>query len=90
MQVNLFGVSNIKVFIFVQYEMNLSCLVETGARNERRLCALNCNKTPGFEVVHGLLDRAMQLLEIPFAKDGSGYSLKPVDGLYKSSNNVYR
>lgn len=54
-------------------------IAETGARNERRLCALNCNKTPGFEVVHGLLDRVMQLLEIPFTKAGSGYYLKPVD-----------
>ncbi|XP_026293829.1 phenylalanine--tRNA ligase beta subunit [Frankliniella occidentalis] len=52
---------------------------ETGARNERRLCALNCNKTPGFEIVHGLLDRVMQLLEVPFVKDGSGYTLQPVD-----------
>ncbi|KAK3907986.1 Phenylalanine--tRNA ligase beta subunit [Frankliniella fusca] len=52
---------------------------ETGARNERRLCALNCNKTPGFEIVHGLLDRIMQLLEVPFVKDGSGYSLRQVN-----------
>lgn len=54
-------------------------IAETGARNERRLCALNCNKTPGFEIVHGLLDRVMQLLEVPFVKDGSGYSLRPFD-----------
>ena len=52
---------------------------ETGARNERRICALHCNKTPGFEVVHGLLDRMMQLLEVPFTKDGSGYYLKASD-----------
>lgn len=37
---------------------------EVGARNERRLCAVNCNKNAGFEVVHGLLDRVMQLLEV--------------------------
>ena len=40
---------------------------ECGARNERRLCAVYCNKTSGFEVVHGLLDRVMQLLGIPWA-----------------------
>ncbi|XP_055381242.1 phenylalanine--tRNA ligase beta subunit [Condylostylus longicornis] len=48
---------------------------EVGARNERRLCAINCNKSAGFEVVHGLLDRVMQLLEIPWKKD-NGYHLE--------------
>ncbi|XP_067658646.1 phenylalanine--tRNA ligase beta subunit-like [Haliotis asinina] len=38
---------------------------DVGARNERRLCAVNYNKTSGFEVIHGLLDRVMQLLEVP-------------------------
>ncbi|GFG37483.1 hypothetical protein Cfor_09546 [Coptotermes formosanus] len=54
---------------------------EVGARNERRVCALNCNKTPGFEIIHGLLDRLMQLLEVPRSsnKDGIGYYLKAVD-----------
>ena len=37
---------------------------DVGARNERKLCAVNYNKTPGFETVHGLLDRIMQLLEV--------------------------
>ncbi|CAO1420864.1 unnamed protein product [Diamesa serratosioi] len=48
---------------------------EVGARNERRLCAVNCNKFAGFEVVHGLLDRVMQLLEVPWDKE-KGYCLK--------------
>lgn len=39
---------------------------EVGARNERHLCAVNSNKNAGFEVVHGLLDRVMQLLEVPW------------------------
>ncbi|XP_053947191.1 phenylalanine--tRNA ligase beta subunit [Anastrepha ludens] len=54
---------------------------EVGARNERRLCAVNCNKSAGFEVVHGLLDRVMQLLEVPW-KSGSqmhGYHLQAAD-----------
>ena len=38
---------------------------DVGAKNQRRLCALNYNKSPGFETVHGLLDRVMQLLEVP-------------------------
>jgi len=37
---------------------------DVGAKNERRLCAVNCGKTPGFEVIHGLLDRVMQILEV--------------------------
>lgn len=52
---------------------------EVGARNERRLAAVNCNKSAGFEVVHGLLDRAMQLLEVSWQKE-SGYYLQAVDG----------
>ncbi|XP_053691153.1 phenylalanine--tRNA ligase beta subunit [Sabethes cyaneus] len=51
---------------------------EVGARNERRVCAVNCNKTAGFEVVHGLLDRVMQLLEVPWDSK-EGYYLKAVD-----------
>ncbi|KDR06506.1 putative phenylalanyl-tRNA synthetase beta chain, partial [Zootermopsis nevadensis] len=54
---------------------------EVGARNERRVCAVNCNKTPGFEIIHGLLDRLMQLLEVPRSsnKTATGYYLKAVD-----------
>ena len=55
---------------------------DVGAKNERRLCAVNYNKTPGFETIHGLLDRVMQLLEIPPAssKDSlDGYRLKGVE-----------
>ncbi|XP_017036375.1 phenylalanine--tRNA ligase beta subunit [Drosophila kikkawai] len=54
---------------------------EVGARNERRVCAVNCNKTAGFEVVHGLLDRVMQLLSVPW-KTGSvtkGYYLQAAE-----------
>ncbi|XP_058812430.1 phenylalanine--tRNA ligase beta subunit [Topomyia yanbarensis] len=51
---------------------------EVGARNERRVCAVNCNKTAGFEVVHGLLDRVMHLLEVPWDKE-KGYYLKAAE-----------
>ena len=37
---------------------------DTGARNERRLCAVNCATVSGFEVIHGLLDRVMQMLNV--------------------------
>ena len=51
-----------------------------GARNERRLCAVNYNKSPGFEVIHGLLDRVMQLLEVPPGGGDAGYCLKASEG----------
>jgi len=47
--------------------------VDTGTRNERHMTAVFYNKTPGFEVIHGLMDRVMQLLEV---KD---YSLNASD-----------
>lgn len=58
--------------------------VEVGARNERHLCALYCNKSAGFEIIHGLLDRMMNQLEIPWSvnKDKSGYHLRAADGTY--------
>ena len=31
-------------------------------------------------MIHGLLDRVMQLLEVPFTQDGSGYFIKATDG----------
>ncbi|KIY49327.1 phenylalanyl-tRNA synthetase subunit beta [Fistulina hepatica ATCC 64428] len=38
---------------------------ERQARNERHAAAVWCNKTAGFEIVHGLLDRGMKMLEVP-------------------------
>jgi len=49
---------------------------EVGARNERRMAAVFYNTSPGFEVIHGLLDRVMQLLEVPPAADSSGYHIQ--------------
>uniref|UniRef100_A0A1B6DE20 Phenylalanine--tRNA ligase beta subunit n=1 Tax=Clastoptera arizonana TaxID=38151 RepID=A0A1B6DE20_9HEMI len=51
---------------------------EVGARNERHLCAVNYNKSPGFEVIHGLLDRFMQLLNVPFSQE-KGYFIRAVE-----------
>lgn len=64
------------MYIFKKY------ILEVGARNERRLCAVNCNKTAGFEIVHGLLDRVMLLLEVAWnpKKTNEGYYLQPIEG----------
>uniref|UniRef100_A0A8C8EK73 Phenylalanine--tRNA ligase beta subunit n=1 Tax=Oncorhynchus tshawytscha TaxID=74940 RepID=A0A8C8EK73_ONCTS len=52
---------------------------DVGARNNRRLCAVYYNKSPGFEVIHGLMDRVMQLLEIKPGQ-GNGYHIQAADG----------
>uniref|UniRef100_A0A672I0H1 phenylalanine--tRNA ligase n=1 Tax=Salarias fasciatus TaxID=181472 RepID=A0A672I0H1_SALFA len=51
---------------------------DVGARNSRRFCAVYYNKSPGFEVIHGLLDRTMQLLEVKPAR-GEGYHIQAAD-----------
>jgi len=58
---------------------------ERQARNIRHAAALWCNKTAGFEVVHGLLDRIMAMLEVPRiqttdSEAQTGYYLKETDG----------
>lgn len=52
---------------------------EIGAVNQRRLCALYCGKTTGFEIVHGLLDRTMQLLSVSFGDGPEQYHLQPTE-----------
>ncbi|VVC94492.1 unnamed protein product [Leptidea sinapis] len=56
--------------------------VETGARNERRLCAVYSGRSGGFQFVHGLLDRLMTLLGQPWSNT-QGYCLRQCsDGAY--------
>ena len=38
---------------------------ETGCRNERRLAAVHCSTKSEFEVIHGLLNRVMEVLGVP-------------------------
>lgn len=55
---------------------------EVGACNNRRLCAVYANKSAGFEIIHGLIDRVLLLLEVPWSanKDTNGYYLRAADG----------
>lgn len=58
---------------------------ERQARNMRHAAAIWCNKTAGFEIVHGMLDRAMKMLEIPRIgsedhKAETGYYIKESSG----------
>ncbi|PPQ99058.1 hypothetical protein CVT24_003618 [Panaeolus cyanescens] len=57
---------------------------ERQARNERHAAAVWCNKTAGFEIVHGMLDRAMKMLDVPRigsvdSKAETGYYIKEVN-----------
>lgn len=54
------------------------------SRNERHVAALYCNKAAGFEVIHGLLDKLMMMLDIPrIARDDTktdrGYYLREAE-----------
>ena len=81
--VNLFEVSDVVL---------LDPAKDVGARNCRRLAAIHAGPAAAFEVVHGLLDRVMEVLPVPFLEGGEaeagagrkGYYLKPedVDGAY--------
>ena len=58
---------------------------ERQTRNYRRLCALYMDRKAGFEVAHGLLDRIMQILGVPYiqsreSKADYGYYIAQVDG----------
>lgn len=47
------------------------------------MCAVYYGKTPGFEIVHGLMDRLMQVLGVPFnQKSGNTYNIKSADGKF--------
>lgn len=58
---------------------------DVGARNERRLVAVVSNKEANFEVIHGLLNRLMEVLGVPLegsgdpveARFGGAYSWQP-------------
>lgn len=72
----------LKLFEFSDV-VHLDSESDTGAKNCRHFCAIYTNKTPGFEVIHGLLDRIMQLLEVKFEDE---YSLRAAEG---GVNNLF-
>ncbi|KAM3175140.1 hypothetical protein ACTXT7_009090 [Hymenolepis weldensis] len=56
---------------------------DVGCRNNRHICAVYCNKTSGFEIIHGLLDRLMHVLEVDYEEskkpNGCAYKLEEID-----------
>lgn len=61
--------------------------IDVGARNERRIAALYAGKSPGFEVIHGLLDRFISVLGIPL--DRTHYKLEPANSEYFFSCQLF-
>lgn len=59
---------------------------EVGARNERHLAVVCYNKQSGFEIVHGVLDRIMQVLEVPWK---TGYELKHIEGKLITTGAIF-
>lgn len=45
---------------------------EVGSKNQRQLVAVHCSKDSGFEVIHGLLNRVMEILGIPLRQGNVG------------------
>ena len=60
---------------------------ERQARNVRHAAAVWCNKTAGFEIVHGLLDRAMAMLEVPHIPGGGSQAAATTRGYYLKERN---
>jgi len=56
----LFEISDV---VLVDRE-HVVCESIVGARNARRVCAVYAGPTSGFEVIHGLVDRIMTLIEV--------------------------
>ncbi|CAL5372143.1 unnamed protein product [Camellia sinensis] len=54
---------------------------DVGATNRRQLAALYCGSNSGFELIHGLVDRIMEVIGTPFVKpgDNAGYYIERAD-----------
>ena len=64
--VKLFEVSDV---IFLDSQ------AEAGARNQRRLAAVHSSRESGFEIIHGLLNRVMEVLGVARLLQGKADSL---------------
>ncbi|CAD5234442.1 unnamed protein product [Bursaphelenchus xylophilus] len=68
---------------------------DTNSRNQRNAAAVYYSKTGSFEVIHGLLDRIFEVLDVPLSKSGGvGYFIKEKeDPTYfpgRSAEVIYR
>lgn len=49
---------------------------EVGSKNQRQLVAVYCSKDSGFEVIHGLLNRVMEIMGVPLRQGKHNCSLR--------------
>ncbi|XP_010246767.1 PREDICTED: phenylalanine--tRNA ligase beta subunit, cytoplasmic-like isoform X1 [Nelumbo nucifera] len=69
---------------------------DVGAKNQRHLAALYCGANSGFELIHCLVDRIMEVVGTPFVPigDNSGYYIKRSDEpeflLGRQANIIFR
>ena len=49
---------------------------EVGSQNQRQLVAVQCSKESGFEVIHGLLNRVMEVLGIPLRQGQEKHAIR--------------
>lgn len=69
------------IFIRINLHYLYYILIEVGAVNKRYICAIYYGKSSGFEIIHGLLNKIMQLLNIP--KDFmNGYYIRSTNGIF--------
>ena len=61
----------------------------TGCRNERRLAAVNCSRTSEFEVIHGLLNRILEVLGVPVTGKRVTLSIIGVDKATPQSQDSF-
>lgn len=59
---------------------------EVGSTNQRQLVAVHCSKESGFEVIHGLLNRVMEVLGIPLRQGESSPEMAKQVGLPRCSD----
>lgn len=56
--------------------IHLSEEADVGATNRRRLVAVICSGSSSFESIHGLLNRVMEVLHVPYVQDESSSAVK--------------
>ena len=56
--------------------------MERRARNIRKMAAVYCGRKAGFEIVHGLLDRLMLMLDVENIKNKAGSAGSDKAGYY--------
>lgn len=63
--------SRIQNQVYIFWEKNVNFCLDTNSCNQRNAAAIYYNKAGSFEILQGLLDRIMEVLEVKFDSNGS-------------------